>query len=168
MVKPSGYLSPIIFTGMKHGDARIYKKKPVACIRYCFNQYYPNCNAKYIQLYQGGDFFNNPDTKNLLQTFGYTLHPTGDDTSNQNGTVTRYHRTLGNSIQDILAGDNLDINFLPYTLYHAIQLSNSFPEPNAITSSIEKAKSNQENLYSLLILGYCIYVQHSLEREKPS
>ena len=59
----------------------------------------------------------------------------------------------------MLTGSNLDIKFLPYSFYNAIQLSNSFPKPNTMTSPIEKAKSNQENLYSLLILGYRVYVQ---------
>ena len=48
------------FTGMKHGDARIYKTSLVAWIRYCFNQYSPTFNTKYIQLYQGGELSNNP------------------------------------------------------------------------------------------------------------
>ena len=124
------------FTGMKHGYARVYKASPVAWIRYYFNQYSPTCNAKYIQLYQGGELFNNPYANNLLQSFGYTLHPTGADTSHQNGPVARYHRTLANYIQAIITGDNLDINFLPYALYHDIRLSNPFPEPNTITSPI--------------------------------
>ena len=59
--------------------------------------------------------------------FGYTIHPTGADTSHQNRPVTRYHRTLVNYIQAILTGDNLDINFFPYAFYHAIRLFNYFP-----------------------------------------
>ena len=144
---------------MKHGDAKIYKTSPVVWIRYCSNQYSPTCNSKYIQLYQGGELFNNPDANKILQPFGYTLHPTVADTCHKNGPVARYHRTLANYIQAILTGDNLDINFLPYALYHAIQLSNSFPEPNTITSPIEKAKSNQENLSLPRTFGCRVYVQ---------
>ena len=40
--------------------------------------------AKYIYLDQGGELFNNPDVNNLLHSFFYTLHPTGDDKFHQN------------------------------------------------------------------------------------
>ena len=60
---------------------------------------------------QGGELFNNPDVKNRLKSFGYTLHTTGADTSNKNGPVERSHMTLANYIQAMITGANLDINF---------------------------------------------------------
>ena len=112
---------------MNHREARISKAFPISWISHSLNQYYPTCNEKYIHLDQGGELFNNPDVKNLLQSFGYTLHPTVVDTSHQYGPVERAHRTLDNYIRAILTEYNLDINFWPYALYHAILLSNSFP-----------------------------------------
>ena len=94
-------------------------------------------------MHQGGELFNNLDVKNLLQPFGYTIHPTGADTSHQNEPVEQAHRTLANSIQAMLTGSKLDIKFFLYALYHAIRLSNSFPEPSSINSPIEKSASNQ-------------------------
>ena len=55
------------FTGMKYGDAIIYKASHIAWIRNLLNQYYPTCNNKYIQLDQGGELFNDPDIINLVQ-----------------------------------------------------------------------------------------------------
>ena len=112
---------------MKHGYARISKASPIVCIGNFLNQYYPNCDKKYTHFDQGGEIFNNPDVKSLLQPFGYNIHPTVANTSNQHGTVKKYHRTLANYIQDKLTGSNLDIIFFPYALYHAIQLYNPFP-----------------------------------------
>ena len=51
--------------------------------------------------------------------------------------------TWANSIQAILAGANLDINFFSYALFHAIRILNYFPETNTITSPIEKSASKQ-------------------------
>ena len=131
------------FNGMNHEDVRIYKASPIAWLGHFLYQYSPTCNKKYIHLYKGVEIFDNPYIKNLLQLLCYTLHSTGSDTYHQNGPVERYHSTLSNSIQAMLTGANLDIKFWPYALYHVIRLSNSFPEPNKITSPIDKAKSNQ-------------------------
>ena len=75
------------FNRMKHGDTRIPKASPIYCLRNFLNQYPPTCNEKYIHLDKGGEFFNDQYLKDLLQTFGYTIHNTGADTSNQNGSV---------------------------------------------------------------------------------
>ena len=49
----------------------------------------------------------------------------------------------------MLTRANLDINFFPYALYHSIQISNYFPEPNTITSHVDKDTSKQDNLFPL-------------------
>ena len=105
---------------MKHEDARIYKVSPIAWLRNLLNHYSPTCNDKYIHLDQWGDLFNDSYVKNLLQYFGYTLHPTGYDTSHQSGSFEQAHRTLANYIQSMLTGSNLDIKFCSYSLCHAI------------------------------------------------
>ena len=56
------------------------------------------------------------------------LLPTGADNSHQNGPVERGHCTLANTIWTLLVGANLDIKFWPYAFYHALQMSNAFPE----------------------------------------
>ena len=112
---------------MKHGYARISKAYPISWISNFLNQYPPNCNEKYNHLDQGGEIFYNPYVNNILQSFGYTLHPTGADKINKNGPVKRVHRALANSTRAILTGANLDIKIWPYALYHSILLSNYFP-----------------------------------------
>ena len=59
----------------------------------------------------------------------------------------------------MLTVSNLDIKFCTYTLYYAIQLSNYFPEPNTITSIIEKSTPKKENLSSLKTFGCCVCVR---------
>ena len=59
----------------------------------------------------------------------------------------------------MLTEANLDIEFFPYALYHAIQLSNYFPEPNTITSTIDKSTSKRDNLYFLQTFVCSFYVR---------
>ena len=59
----------------------------------------------------------------------------------------------------MLTGANLYIKLLPYALYYAIQLSNSFTEPNQITSPIEKAIYNLEKLSSPWTFGFFVYAR---------
>ena len=134
------------FIGMKHEDEIISKASPINSLRTLINQYYPTCNDKYIHLDEGGKISNNPDVKYLLQQFGYNLHPNEADSSHQNGPVEWAHMVLANSIRDIITGANLDKKGLPYTLYHVIRPSNSFLEPDTITSPIEKFTYKLDNL----------------------
>ena len=132
------------FTRINHGYARISKASPISWIRHLLNQYSPTCDDKCIHLDQGGKIFNKPDVKNLLQSFGYTiLYPTGADISHQNGPLEQAHRTLAKYIKSMISGAKFEIKNFPYELYHDIWLSNFFPEPNTITSLIDKDKSNQ-------------------------
>ena len=146
------------FTGMKHGDTRISKASHIAWLGYLLNQYYPICNNKQIHLDKGGELFNNPYVKNLLHIFCYNLHPTGSDTSYQNGPVELDHTKLANYIKAMLTGTSLNIKFWPYSLYHVIQLYNYLSEPNAVTSMIGKSKYKQDNLSFLHTFGCSVYV----------
>ena len=59
----------------------------------------------------------------------------------------------------------LDIKFLPYALNHAIQLYNSFPAPNKITSTIDKVTSKRKNLSFLRTFGCCVYMRPPVKRK---
>ena len=55
------------FTGMKHGYERISKASNIYWLRHFLNHDSPTFNDKCIHLDQGGELFNKPDVKNLLQ-----------------------------------------------------------------------------------------------------
>ena len=135
------------------------------CLRHFLNQYSPTCNYKYTHLGKWGELLNKQDVKNLLQYFGYTIHPTEYSTSHQNGPVKRFHGTLDSSIRSMLTRANLNIFFFN-ALYHAIWISNSFPEPNTVNFPIEKAKTKQENLSFLCTFGFHVCVRrHPVNRK---
>jgi hypothetical protein len=147
------------FTGMKHGDTRISKAAPLHWLRHFLSQYNPRCNDKYVYMDQGGELFNNPNIRNLFEHAGYTIYPTGADSSHQNGPVERGHRTLANSIRALLLGANLDVKFWPYAFYHAMRLSNAFPEAGQHESPILKATSHKEDLTGLRTFGCRVWVR---------
>ena len=153
------------FIGMKHEDERISKASPINSLRNFLNQYNPTCNEKYIHLDEGVKLSNNPDVKYLLQQFGYNLHPTEADNPHQNGPVEWAHMVLDNSIRDIITGANLDIKCWPYTLYYFVWISNSFLEPDTITSPIEKFTYKLDNLSSLQTFGFHVYVIPSVKKK---
>ena len=133
-------------TGMKYGDTRISKAAPLHWLEHFFSQHNPACANKYITVDQGGELYHNPDIRNLFSAFGYSIFPTGADASHQNGTVERAHRTLANSMRTMLSGANLPIKFWPFAFYHALRLSNAFPEGNQQHSPLELATGHNENL----------------------
>ena len=147
------------FTGMKHGDTRISKAAPLHWLEHFFSQYNPKCRHKYVYLDQGGELFNNPDIKNLFQKYGYDILPTGADSSHQNGPVERGHRTLANSMRALLSGANLPIKFWPYAFYHALRLSNAFPERGHTESPLMKATAKREDLSNFRTFGCRVWVR---------
>ena len=110
---------------------------------------------------QDGELYNNPNIKNLFTSEGYEIHPTGLDTSFQNGPVKRAHRTLSNSIRALLTDVNLAVKFWPCAFYHAMRLSNAFPEAGKDISPIQLANptGKAEDLSKLRTFGCWTWVK---------
>ena len=115
------------FTGMQHGDTRTSKAAPILWLKHFLAQYNPTCTDKYVYMDQGGELFNNPEIKNLFTKSGDRIHPTGADTSNQNGPVERAHRSIADTIRALLTGSGIDTKFWPYVFYRALWLHNAIP-----------------------------------------
>ena len=118
------------------------------------SQYSPgvSCKDKYVHMDQGGELYNNPAVQNIFIFKGYAIRSTGPEASFQNGPVKRAHRTLSNSIRALLTGANLPVKFWPYAFYHAMRLSNAFPEARNDKYPIELANPSgkPENLSTKL------------------
>jgi len=152
------------FTGMKHGDTRQSKSSPIEWLRHFLNQYSPHCAQKYVHMDQGGELFRNPDICNLFSKFQYAVHPTGADSSHQNGSVERAHRTVGCTIRALLIGANLDIKFWPYAFYHMLRISNAIPERHLqdstnTASPLYLATGRKEDFSRLRTFGCRIWVR---------
>ena len=129
---------------MKYGDTRTSKASPIKWLMYFLSQYSPgeNCKDEYVHLDQGGKLYNNPEIQNLFTSKGYKITPTGTEASFQNGSVKR-------------AGANLAVKFWPYAFYHAMRLSNAFPETGKNKSPIQLANPDgkPEDLSQLPTFG---------------
>ena len=66
---------------------------------------------KYVFLDQGGKLWANPDILNVFTNFYYEVHPTGTNSSYQNGPIERAHCTVGDHVRALLIGAALDIKF---------------------------------------------------------
>ena len=86
------------FTGMKHGDTRMSKGPLPQWLAHFLSQCTPRCADKCVHLDQGGKLFDHPEVCNLFAKKGCAIHPTGADSSRQNGPVERGHRTLANTV----------------------------------------------------------------------
>ena len=63
---------------------------------------------------QDGELCSNPDILNVFANYHYEVHPTGTDSSHQNGPVEQAHRIIGDHVRALLIGANLNIKFWPY------------------------------------------------------
>ena len=104
------------------------KGQPLQWLAHFLAQYNPQCDGKFIYLDQGGKLFNHLEVQNLFRKKGYDNLPTRANNSHQNSPIEQGYCTLANTIRALLVGANLDIKFWPYAFYHALRMSNAFPE----------------------------------------
>ena len=69
------------FTGQLYGDARMSKATPIHWIRHFLDNHKATCENKYVFMDQGGELYHNPEVRKLFKLYGYTVNPTGSDTS---------------------------------------------------------------------------------------
>ena len=74
-----------------------------------------------------GELFNNPEVKNPFTKSGHTIHPTGANSSHQNGPVERGHRTVADTMRAFLTGANLLPKFWPCAFHHTLRVRNATP-----------------------------------------
>ena len=102
-------------------------------------------NTRYVCLDQGGELFGCNQVQRLFQRYGFTIKPTGSDSSHQLGPVERTHRTVANSIRAQLTGAALDARFWPYCFDHTLCLLNANSCGNMQTSRLQAAFGWRDN-----------------------
>ena len=147
------------FTRHIVGESRLSKAPPVEFLRHFLEQRSPNCDDKYVVMDQGGELYKSPAVQKLFEQYGYTIHPTGADTSRQNA-VERHQRTIANGIRSLLIGSGLPAKFWPYAFHHYVHLKNAIIVPRKQqTSPTEAALGKKDNLSSLRTFGCRIWVR---------
>ena len=64
-----------------------------------------------MSLYQDGELYANPYILNVFTNHHYAVHPTGTDSSHQNGPVKRAHRVISDHVRALLIGANFGTKF---------------------------------------------------------
>ena len=125
MEKLVGFLLPT--TTLAYSTVRLFKARlpPIEWIRKWLQVYSPNLCDKYVFMDQGGELYGNPDILNVFNKYHYQVHPTGTDSSHQNGPVERAHRVIGDHVCALLIGAQLDIKFWPYAFFHHLRINNT-------------------------------------------
>ena len=103
------------------------KAAPVLWLKHFSAQHNPPCKDKCVHMDQGGELFNNPEVENLFTKSGCAIHPTGADSSHQNGPVERGHRTVADTMRAFLTGANLSPKFWPCAFHHTLRVRNATP-----------------------------------------
>ena len=98
-------------TGISYGKTCQSKASPIEWLRDWLHIHSPYLRDKYVLLDQGDKLYSNPDIVNVFTKHWYEVHPTGTDSSHQNGPVNRAHQVVGEHVCALLIGAILDIKF---------------------------------------------------------
>ena len=73
--------------------------------------------------------------------------------------MERPHATIGNAMQTMLLGANLELKYWPYAFYHYIRLYNMIPHGSSTLTPFEQITAKRPDLSSLKTFGCCCYVR---------
>ena len=91
------------------------------------------------------ELYTNLDIINIFTNHRYEVHPTGTDSSHQNGPVERAHCVIGDHVCAMLIDANLGIKFWPYAFFHYLRIQNAMVMKVQNSSHIFQATGKKEN-----------------------
>ena len=132
------------FTNRYHCDTRTSKAAPLEWLKAFLSECSPKCNDKCVHMDQGGELHKNPKVRQLFESYGYTIKPTGADTSRQNAPAERGHLHVANSLRAMLIGAKLDARFWPCAFHHFIRIQNALMTSSKEHSPIKMATGREQ------------------------
>ena len=132
-------------TGMQDSKTCCSKASSTEWLRNWLHIHSPNLKDKYVVMDQGGELYSNPDIVNVFTKYQYKVHPTGTDSSHQNGPVKQAHCVIGDHVLALLIGASLDIKFWPYAFFHHLHVQNAMVMKGQSTSCIFQATGMKED-----------------------
>ena len=76
---------------------------------------------------QGGELAKSSKFREVIQSAGYSIEPTGSDNSSQNGVAERPNRTFGDMMRSMLLNAGLPPQYWSYALIQAVFIKNRLP-----------------------------------------
>ena len=153
-------------TNMIHGDTRTSKASPLKYLESFLEEYSPNVSNKFVVMDQGGEFYRNPEIRNLFAKYKYKLFPTGADSSSSNGAVERAHRTVATSARALLFGANSPVKFWPYAFHHVLRIRNAIPHRGQEVSRLFLSTTKKDNFTKFRTFGCRVHVRPPGVRSK--
>jgi hypothetical protein len=108
---------------------------------------------------QGGELGKNNKFLDMVVTAGFTVEPTGSDSSAQNGLVEQPNRTFGQLMRCLLHSAELYPEFWSFVLNHTVYIKNRLPHQSVKKSPYEAFTGIQPDLSRLKIFGTRIYAK---------
>ena len=87
---------------MQYGKKCRSKASLIEWLRSWLHAHSQNLRNKYVFMDQDGELYSNPDIINMFTQHQYKVHPTGTDSSHQNGHVECAHRVIGDHVRRAL------------------------------------------------------------------
>ena len=109
--------------------------------------------------------YGSAKVRNIFQRHGFTIYPTGSDSSHQLSPVECTHRTVANSIRAQLIGANIDIRFSPYGFDHNLCLLNRNSCAGMDSSCLEAAFGRCNNFKNLKYFGSRVWCHPPGDRD---
>lgn len=109
--------------------------------------------------------YSSAKARKLFQCYGFTIRPTGSDSSHQLGPVERTHRTVANSVRAQLIGANIDIRFWPYCFDHTLRLLNANSCAGMDSSRLEAVYGRRDNFKNLKYFGSRVWCRPPDDRD---
>ena len=97
--------------------------------------------------------YGSDKVRKFFQRYGFTIRPTGSDSSHQLGPAECTHQTVANSVRAQLIGANIDIRFWPYCFDHTLCLLNVNSCAGMDSSRLEAAYGRCDNFKNLKYFG---------------
>ena len=140
------------------------KASPIEFICKWSQVYSPNLHDKYVFMDQGGELYGNPDILNVFTNHHYQIHPTGTDSSHQNGPVERAHCVIGDHVCALLICANIDTKFWPYVFSHHLRINNAMAMNGQDSSRIFQATGMKEDFSGFRTSGCHTWIRPPAKR----
>ena len=153
------------YSGMLHGKTLVNKEPPTEYFNQWLARFSPDITEKTVRFDQGGELGRCRRIIKLFHDFGYTIQLTGADSSHQNGSVERSHRSIGNMIRSLLHGADLPRKFWPYAFYHSLFIMNRIMHHDKPLPPITACSGKRISLEALRVFGCRVYIRLPGERK---
>jgi deoxyuridine 5'-triphosphate nucleotidohydrolase len=135
------------------------KKPPIEVTKLLLNKFKSSNPIRTVRVDQGGELGKSDAFKTMIAESGFTLEPTGADSSAQNGLAENPNRTFGQMMRCILHSAEMGPEFWSYALMHAVYIKNRLPHSSIKTTPHEAFTGIKPDLSRLRIFGSRVYAR---------